>query len=336
MIAGSPRKGTLRKSLAKEFPGIARQWDAQRNGKITPETVSAGSKVGAAWRCDIGCKHCGEPHHWHASVASRCLRGSGCPLCSGYRVCRCQSLAAKYPAQLMKEWDWDGNKGIDPFTIGCHSNKKVSWMCHKHGAWTATVSDRSTGKGCPECGRENNPGNAVRRGLLKIERPDIYAQLHPNKSVGIAMEQLTCGSIKRMWYLCKGDKNRPKGCHHEHAWQAAVHQRCSLRNPTGCPFCSGHLVCPCNAITAVAPAAMLFWDCSRNPGVNPARVSPWSNRKVWWRHLCSDGHLHSRQVKVGDAVRILRESGRLMCPRCAITGRIQLYSERRERVLKVS
>ncbi len=42
----------------------------------------------------------------------------------------------------MKEWDWDGNKGIDPFTVGCHSSKKVSWMCPEHGAWIARVTDR--------------------------------------------------------------------------------------------------------------------------------------------------------------------------------------------------
>jgi len=277
MIAGSTRKGILRKSLAEEFPGIARQWDAQRNGKITPETVHAGSCVGAAWRCDIGCKHCGEPHHWHASIASRCRYRRGCPFCSGHRVCRCQSLAAEYPSQLLKEWDWDGNKGIDPFTISRHSGKKVSWVCPKHGAWMARVSVRCIpGSGCPECGKENNPRSSVRRGFLKIEGPAIYAQLHPNRNIGIDVEQLTCGSNKKVWFLCTADKNRPEDCHHEHAWQAAVCERCNLRNPTGCPFCSGRSVCPCNAITAVAPAAMLFWDYSRNPGVNPAHVSPGS------------------------------------------------------------
>lgn len=210
-------------------------------------------------------------------------------------------------------------------------------MCPEHDAWIARVSDRSIpGRGCPECTKKNNPGNSVKRDLLQIERPDIYAQLHPKKRVGIAVEQLTCGSSKRMWFLCTADKNRPKGCHHEHAWHTALHQRCSLRNPTGFPFCSGHLVCPCNAITAVAPAAMLFWDFSKNLGVNPACVGLWSIRKLWWRHLCSDGHLHSQRVEVGHAVRRLRESGRLVCPRCAITVRLQSFSERRERVLKVS
>jgi len=336
MIAGSPGKGILRKSLAEEFPGIVRQWDAQRNGKITPETVPAGSNFGAAWRCDIGCKHCGEPHHWHASVASRCLDGSGCPFCSGQRVCKCQSMAAQYP-QLMKEWDWDGNVGIDPFTLGCHSRKKVYWMCPKHGAWLTRVSYRCIpGSGCPECGKESKPQRFARRGLLEIERPDIYAQLHPYKSVGIAVEQLTCGSKKKMWFLCTADKNRPEGCHHEHAWQTAVHRRCDLRKPTGCPFCSGHLVCPCNAITAVEPTAMLLWDCSRNPGVNPAHVGPCSQRKFWWRHLCSDGFLHSRQITVSRVVRALREHGRLVCRSCGITARLQIFSEYQEHVLKVS
>jgi len=324
----------LRKSLAEEFPGIALQWDAQRNGEITPETVPAGSTFGAAWRCDIGCKHCGEPHVWHASVKTRCLHGRGCPFCSGHRVCKCQSMAAKYP-QLTKEWDWDGNVGIDPFTLGCHSQKKVSWMCPKHGAWSARVNNRRMREGCPECNNERKFGMLVRRGFLKIERPDIYAQLHPIKNVRVDVEQLTCGSHKKVWFLCTANANRPKGCHHEHAWQVRVLRRCQLRNSSGCPFCSGHLKCPCNAITAVAPAAMLFWDCSRNLGVNPAHVGPWSRKKFWWRHLCSDGLLHSRQISVKSVVMNLRKYGRLLCQSCALMARSKSFPKLRERFLKV-
>jgi hypothetical protein len=39
----------------------------------------------------------------------------------------------------------------DPTTVTKSSNKKVEWKCVRGHVWTAKVSDRSSGKGCPDC-----------------------------------------------------------------------------------------------------------------------------------------------------------------------------------------
>ena len=146
-------------------PDLARQWDFESNGSHTPSTVSAGSEYRASWRCERGYVHCGLPHEWVATVVQQSQNGTGCPFCSGRYVCKCQSLAAKHP-QLMKQWDWEGNQGADPYSVSCYSQKKVLWTCTEHGQWAARPDRRVyRATGCPECARH-------RRSLARIGAMD--------------------------------------------------------------------------------------------------------------------------------------------------------------------
>ena len=205
------RGGILYGSLAEENPRLARQWDFESNGSHTPSTVSAGSNFRASWRCERGCVHCGLPHEWVVAVAQRSHKGTGCPFCSGINVCRCQSLAAKHP-QLMKQGDWEGNQGTDPYSMGCSSTKKVLWTCTEHGQWAASPHKRVHNMtGCPKCARQRLSQPRVRRGFVKDEFLEIYAELHPTRNSGIDTETLTCGSNRKVWWLCQSDKSRPEG-----------------------------------------------------------------------------------------------------------------------------
>ena len=169
----------LHRSLAEERPDLARQWDFESDGSHTTSTVSVGSQYRASWRCERGCVHCGLPHEWVATVVQRSQKGTGCPFCSGRKVCKCQSLAAKHP-QLMKQWDWEGNQATDPYSVSCYSKRKVWWTCTEHGQWDASPHGRvQHTSGCPECARQRRSQPRATRGLVKDELPDIYAELHP-------------------------------------------------------------------------------------------------------------------------------------------------------------
>ena len=50
--------------LAHNFPKVAAEWDWEANGKRTPETVTAGSDIKAAWRCGP-CGHRWSTRIWH-------------------------------------------------------------------------------------------------------------------------------------------------------------------------------------------------------------------------------------------------------------------------------
>ena len=63
-------------SLAARFPELAQEWDAEKNGGLTPSQVSANTHRKAWWRCPNG-------HSWCAAVFSRTQNRSGCPVCTG-------------------------------------------------------------------------------------------------------------------------------------------------------------------------------------------------------------------------------------------------------------
>ena len=281
------------------------------------------------------------PHEWIAKVANRNLLGTGCPLCSGKRVCRCRSMAAMHPG-LIKEWDWEGNKGTDPYSVSCFSIKKVSWVCAEHGHWNATPSGRlSHGSGCPKCARQRRFGQNFRRALLKDELPDIYAELHPTKNAGVDIEKLTCGSAKRVWWLCQNDDSKPEGCQHKHEWEAQVRTRCKSMCPAGCPFCSGISICPCKSLAELQPALLKYWDVAGNAfplakPADPARLGAFSNKKVWWQLECGDGQVCHWTARINNVVNSFKATGRVPCPNCGAASRVASFAEHRRQLIKRS
>ncbi|WP_394849749.1 zinc-ribbon domain-containing protein [Pendulispora brunnea] len=76
---GCPRCRTgpsAEKSLAMQAPEIANEWDARRNGTLTPLNVFKDSKQRVWWQCARG-------HSWQAEVHSRTrTNATGCPRCN--------------------------------------------------------------------------------------------------------------------------------------------------------------------------------------------------------------------------------------------------------------
>ena len=240
----------------------------------------------------------------------------------------------------MKQWDWEGNQGTDPYHIGRHSKMKVSWVCTEHGQWDAAPNRRVYNKtGCPECARQRRLGPQSQRGSVKDEFPDVYAQLHPTKNSGIDIEKLTCGSNKRVWWLCCSDESRPEGCQHEHAWETQVRKRCAKPLLTGCPFCSRQRICPCNSLAILHPDLLQFWDIGKNVDpsgepVDPSWLGVYSNRKVWWRHECSEGRVYHWAAPIGIVATRFMARGRVPCPRCARAIRAAEFAERQAKLIK--
>ncbi len=198
------------------------------------------------------------------SNRSRGFYPSGCPFCSGRNVCSCRSLAARR-LDLMEQWDYAANDGLDPEQTGVRSKRKVFWMCSQHGPWLARVTDRSAGSGCPKCATNSRARNRTRRGLLKDEHPQLAAQLHPTKNEHVDLDKTTSGSnIKAVW-VCNDRHNAPPGCTHAHEWTTRILQHTGQKG-SGCPFCSGLKVCLCNSLAVKAPEVAAEWHPTRNGG----------------------------------------------------------------------
>ena len=114
-------------NLAHNHPEVAAEWDWNANGARTPETVTAGSQIKAAWRCGL-CLHT-----WTARILLRTrLLGSGCPQCAreaGRFKARQPSISSG-PPHLLAEWDWEANEthGWHPDLVTLGSPKRVHWV----------------------------------------------------------------------------------------------------------------------------------------------------------------------------------------------------------------
>lgn len=63
-------------SLARMRPDIASEWHPEKNGALTPSTVSVASARKVWWRCAKD-----SAHEWRAQIKNRTLNSSGCPQC---------------------------------------------------------------------------------------------------------------------------------------------------------------------------------------------------------------------------------------------------------------
>ena len=198
---------------------IASQWHPTKNGNITPHDVTAGSNKKFWWKCDKG-----DDHEWEAKVLTR-KNHRGCPVCSGNKVVKSNSLAFLMP-DIMKQWHPTKNNGISANNITTGSKVKVWWKCDKGDdhEWYASVVDVTLNKSnCPIC----RGLKVVESNCLATINPKVAKQWHPTKNGDLTPYDVTSASGKKVWWKCN------KGVDHE--WETSVSKRDQGRN---CPFCT--------------------------------------------------------------------------------------------------
>ncbi|MBO4583887.1 MAG: hypothetical protein J5756_02340 [Clostridia bacterium] len=129
------------------FPSIAKEWDIDLNGEVTPFDVTPASHMQVWWKCNNG-------HTYKARIANRTYNNRGCPYCNKKIVIKGKNdLATLYPI-LAQEWDYEKNSPLTPSDVFAHSGKKHFWKCQicSYG-WAATIADRARGTGCPVCSK---------------------------------------------------------------------------------------------------------------------------------------------------------------------------------------
>ena len=231
--------------LASTNPELAKQadgWD--------PKTLTANSGKRVGWRCEQG-------HTWSATVDNR-SKGTGCPFCSRNRSLAGYSDLATTNPELAKQAD-----GWDPKTLAAYSSKKVGWRCEQGHIWSATVSDRSSGRGCPVC---SNKQVLVGYNDLASTNPELAKQAD-----GWDPKTVSAGSHKKLGWQCK----------HGHKWSAVLSSRA---RGNGCPVCANQLVLAgYNDLASTNPELAKQAD-----GWDPKTLAAHSNKQVGWR--CEQGH----------------------------------------------
>ena len=323
-VVQAGKQRVQRVSLAETHPELAAQWHPTKNDGKQPADFTAGCGVKVWWICSNVCASCGRPHVWEAKVYIRASdsRPRGCPFCSGHKCCECSSLAAQRP-DLMREWDWEANAELDPRQISLGSNRRLAWSCSRHGTWVARVRQRVRGSGCRKCAIEKR-GKRVPRDLLWDEHPELVKQLHPTKNAHIDLDKVTSGSSKKAVWVCTECQDDPPGCPHPREWEATIQSRTS--QGVGCPYCSGHKVCPCKSLARLVPAVAVQWHPTKNRDNRPDQFAQFSSQSVWWQHTCKHTkEVHEWQAHISDRVVAWQKMRLLSCPLCASLERRGLF-----------
>ena len=279
------RKSLYDFCLELGYPAPLEEWDEEANGPLT-EKVSYGSKRKYWWRCEKG-------HRWEAAVMSRTGERTGCPYCAGRLPIPGENdLATLYP-ELAAEWDGERNAPLAPGELLPGSHRHVWWRCKKGHGWRASVKSRVAGTGCPVCA---NRALAPGENDLATANPALAAEWDEEKNGALTPRDVFPGSSRRVWWRCG------KG----HSWCAPVSSRAG---GAGCPYCAGKLVVPGENDLASANSRLAAeWNGERNGSLTPEQVTPYSNRRVWWR--CPAGHEYQAAVSA-------RASSGSGCPYCA-------------------
>ena len=249
---------------------LQQQWDVAANAHLGSIAITPHSSKKVWWLCDQ-CPD-GHVHSWSASVDSR-SNGSGCPQCSGHKVCKHNSLATKAPG-VAAQWDHKENDGTPDDFVG-QSRQSAHWLCDACGhKWSVRIFRRvSQSTGCPECAKKfktwtQRPSFACHPLLAEWDHKQ-------NSLQGYYPDSTTLQSNKRIFWLCR---NCPAG--QQHSWSARGCDRTG-RIKRGCPFCAGQAACRCNSLQALYPDTAAEWDYSKNKG-QPSDHSASSKHSAWW------------------------------------------------------
>ena len=217
----SNRRVSQTNNLLLNDPKLASEWHPTKNGDLTADRVTVVSGKRVWWKCPKG-----DDHEWVSSVGDR-YKGS-CPFCTGKRASTNYNLKIINP-KAAALWHPSNNNDLKPEQYPPNSMKKVWWKCSvaDDHEWQSTIANLNRTPNCPFCsGRYASSTN----NLLLTHR-ELAKEWHPTKNGDLTPEDITQGSVKKIWWLCsKSD---------DHEWQSTVNNR---TNGTQCPVCIGRKV----------------------------------------------------------------------------------------------
>jgi hypothetical protein len=207
--------------LRTKFPLVAKQWDMEKNQGKRPSEVLFGTETKYWWTCPKD-----DRHSWQASVSSRTLGASGCPVCLNLKIVSGVNDFATTHPELVKSWHLTRNLPTLPSQIGAGTHKPFWWTCSKHSdhEWKTPLVSRLGGSGCPYCSNQK-----VLTGFndLLTVNPDLAGDWHPTKNADVFANSVAPNSNKKFWWVCFNDSS--------HVWLASVSSR---NSGTGCPRCA--------------------------------------------------------------------------------------------------
>ena len=113
-----------------------------------------------------------------------------------------RSMGGRHP-ELLKEWDYELNVGIDPLMVSSSSSEVVHWICSRCGhKWEAPINGRAKeNAACPVC--TTGKRRRDEKSNLATEHPEIAAEWNYEKNKNLKPEYFSSGSAEKCWWKCK-------------------------------------------------------------------------------------------------------------------------------------
>ena len=330
-------------------PTLAKEWNYEKNNRLTPADIMSSSGKKVWWRCSKG-------HEWQAKIAHR-SNGVGCPICDSERKTSFPEYAIRYYLEKYglevihsyKELGYEMDIYIPSQKIAIEYD---GYFFHKE----RRDKDLEKNRNCVNDGiklyriREEGLPSLNDSSIDYIATKDLQKTLKDFLSViigddldinlerdTIAIENLREYSEKENsilfyapelateWNYKKNGNLRPENftvnsgkkvwwvCQKGHEWQTTVAHR---NDGTGCPYCSNKKVLKgYNDFQTLNPILSQEWDWEKNGNLRPENFVVGSAKKVWWK--CSQGHKWESQIRER-----VKGSG---CPYCS--GRYAIKGE---------
>ncbi len=305
-------------------PKLAEEWNYEKNGETTPETVTSRSGKKVWWKCIKG-------HEWQTTINSR-NSGVGCPYCSSKKVLKGFNDLQTVNLSLTKEWNYEKNIELRPEYFTASSVQKVWWICSKGHEWQARIDSRNNGSGCPICNSERKtsfPEYAIIYYLenygLKVVH--LYKEKGYELDVFIPSKNIAIEYDGYIWHKNKKKKDLEKNakCEKDGITLYRIREGLLPLNDSSVDYVVQqgqkdlHIVLKKvlgkiiekdvdvdlerdaiaienlreftekkNSFLFSNPEAAKEWNYDKNKKLKPEYFTPKSNKKVWWK--CNKGH----------------------------------------------
>ena len=201
------------------------EWDYEKNGDLTPDSVTAFSSKRVFWKC-LACK--GE---WKVPISKR-TTGRNCPYCSNKKVLQglndLETWCKKNDMEhLLDEWDYEKNK-VKPNEVLSFSSKRIHWKCNIcNGEWSVELRARTFQRhNCVYCSHQRvlKGFNDFETYCKKENRLELLKMWSPQNT--ILPSDVFPNTHKRVKWQCQNG----------HIWESPV-SNMTQRDNDFCPKC---------------------------------------------------------------------------------------------------
>jgi len=279
--------------LGSLYPDLAKQWDYELNGSVTPYDILARTHDKYHWVYPYDDPKTGKhwDFRWEASVDSRVGLGRGCPQLSNQKIeVGFNDLATTNP-EVARLWDYESNGDTTPQDIFLGSKKKYHWVYpyddpqtgkHWDFKWEARCYDIMRSQVCPQL-----TGKKVEIGFndLATTNPETAALWDYELNNPVTPFDVTKGSDKKYHWIYPYDD--PKTNKH---WDFRSYAKISdaIKWST-CPQLAGKQIeVGFNDLGSLYPELAKQWDYKQNHGLSPFDVFALSNKYYYWIYPYDD------------------------------------------------